>query len=1101
MKKKLLKTLGFMSQLVLTMMLIFAITANVMYANTADAQNIKAVFVQVESQKATVSELFKLVEEQTEFSFLYNPNLLRNLDKELLNHEQETSLFELLVSVSNQTGLWFRQINSTIAVNTKNVWPDVSLEEIVKPDIEISGRVIDAETKQPLIGVNLLVEGTGIGTATNDEGYFELSVPDDATTLIVSYLGFITQEVFLTTETEYLIELVPDSEFLDEVVVVAYGVQRKSDVTGSISSAREDDFNKGVVANPGQLLQGVVAGVNVTNVSGEPGAAQNVIIRGVGSLRSGTTPLYVIDGFVLDNTSTGVANNPFNFINPNDIQSIEILKDASAAALYGARASNGVVVITTKKAQRGVSSLMISTSAAISSIANKMDVFTANQFRTQVPAVGGTLVDQGANTDWQDELTQNAMTQNINASMSGGASNNFNYFASVGVQSQEGILQNNDLNRYSGRLNLSQTALKGRLNVDYHLNAVRTENLRPDNSAMVVDMLQLNPTIPVFTNGEPTLLDEMLNPVLRYDIYLDEAINNRILANISPSLEIVNGLVYKLNIGVDYSVTNRDVQYMPYQLLEGFETGRLTTSNIKNTNQLIENTLSYKLENGVHNATILAGHSYQQFEYDGTSISQEGFTDNGIEPRYQDQVSTESMPTTISSAASKDELQSFFGRLDYAFDGKYLATATFRADGSSKFGSNNRYGYFPSFALGWNIAREDFLASDFINTLKLRASWGQTGNQEIPGKITQASFTESRSNDDTYPLDPDDENLEDYPYGTIFTRLANPDLQWEVSTQTNVGVDFEFFDYRIFGSVEYYNKVSDNILLEVVPADPIQPTSTYWTNINDMEIQNSGLELTLQYRSPSTSAFKYSIGGNLSTINNEVVNSPFEVLTTGAASGAGQTGATINGYINGEPIGAFYMLEFNGIGGDGLNSFVDQDGNGEILENDRVVVGSALPKLLYGIQLNFEYNDLGLSLNFNGASGHKIYNHTAMSLFSNSNLANNFNTTDFATEFANEDITNSNTVSTRYLEDGDYLRLNNATLSYNIKPSLIGLQGVIQNARLTVTGQNLFVISGYSGFDPEVNTGSSTGGIQTFGIDRFTYPSARTFMFGLDVSF
>lgn len=969
-------------------------------------------------------------------------------------------------------------------------------------DRPISGTVVDAETGEPLAGVNILVSGTTTGTATDAEGRFRLTVPDDAAVLEVSYLGYIDRDVQLSdSRSEYQIELEPESELLDELMVVAYGEQRKSDITGSISSAKAEDFNQGVVVNPGQLIQGVVAGVNVTSASGEPGAEQDVIIRGVGSLRSGTKPLYVIDGFTLDNSSTGVANNPLNFLNPEDIESIEVLKDASATALYGARAANGVVVITTKEGEVGDTRMSLSTSTSLSSIANKIDVFSAEEFRNQVPRAGGTLDDFGANTDWQDALSQTALSNEINFSLSGAASERFNYFASLGVQNQEGILKENNLERYSGRLNMNQSALDGRLTVDYRINAVHTENLRPDNRAMVVDMLQLNPTIPVFTDGSPTPLDNMLNPVRRYDLYLDEAINNRILANIAPSLEITDGLVYKLNLGVDYSATDRDVQTSPFALLEGFENGSLSNFNNKNTNSLVENTLTYQLDRRVHSATLLAGHSYQQFRIEQRITSMEGFSDNGVEPRFQDQISTEITPTSTNAVAEKNKLQSFFGRLNYTYNDTYLLTATMRADGSSKFGDNNKYGYFPSFALGWNLANESFFSVSFVDALKLRASWGQTGNQGIPNKITKLSFTESRSGNNTYPLSDEANNLDQYPFGTIFTRLANPNIQWEVSTQTDVGIDFELFNSRLLGTLDYYNKVSDNILLEVVPADPVQPTSTFWTNIPEMEIRNTGIELSLEHRSSPSADFQYSIGGNISTVQNEVVNSPFAVLTTGAAQGAGQTGATINGYINGEPIGAFYMLEHDGIREDGLNRFVDRNGDGEILENDRFVAGSALPSLLFGLQLNLDYKDFGLGLNFNGASGHEIYNHTAMSIFNRGNLAESFNTTDFATEFPNEVPTNSNTVSTRYLEDGDYIRLNSATLSYNIRPELIGLDGTIRNLEVTLTGQNLFLITRYSGFDPEVNTGTTLDGIQTFGIDRFTYPSARTFQVGLNLSF
>lgn len=966
----------------------------------------------------------------------------------------------------------------------------------------VTGTVTDSQTGELLPGVNIVIQGSGnLGTSTDADGAFELNVPSLDESLIISFVGYRTKVVEINGRESLDIAITPQILESDELTVVAYGVQRKSDITGSISSVREKDFNKGITMNPGELLQGVVAGVNVTAASGEPGASQDIIIRGVGSLRSGSQPLFVVDGFMLDNSGTGVANNPLNFLNPSDIESIEVLKDASATALYGSRASNGVVSITTKRGEQGTTSMTLSTSASLSSLANKIDVFSADEFRNQVPAAGGTLDDFGADTDWQDELTQTAVSNDINFSLGGSATDNVNYFASLGVQNQEGILKESNLERYSGRLNLSQTGLNGRFDVEYRVNAVHTENLRPNNSAIISDMLQLNPTIPATTNGSPTSLDNRLNPIRRNGLYLDEAVNNRIIANVAPSLEILDGLQYKLQLGIDYSATNRDVQMSPFSQLEGFENGRLTTINTQNTNSLIENTLTYLFDINAHSVDFLAGHSFQRFRLEQTRTDMEGFTENGIEPRFQDQVSTSNRPTNFNSSAEENKLQSFFGRANYSYDSKYLLTATIRADGSSKFGENNQYGYFPSFALGWNIDRERFFNISFVDNLKLRASWGQTGNQEIPSKITQLSFNESRSGNNTYPLDPNATTLDQYPFGTIFTRLANPDIQWEVSTQTDVGLDFELFNSRLIGSLDYFNKVSDNILLEIVPFDPIQPTSTFWTNIPDMEIQNSGIELTLEYRHFVSNNLQYSIGGNITSNRNEVQNSPFSVLTTGAAIGAGQTGATINGYINGESIGAFYMLEHDGIGEDGLNRFVDRNGDGEILDDDRFVAGSALPDLLFGVQFNVDYRDFGLGLKFNGASGHQIYNHTAMTLFQKGSLAESFNTTDFATEFPNEAPTNSNTVSTRYLEDGDYIRLNNATLSYNLRPDRVGLQGLFRNLELTLTGQNLFTITKYSGYDPEVNTGSSISGIQTFGIDRFTYPTARTFSLGLNLSF
>lgn len=972
----------------------------------------------------------------------------------------------------------------------------------------VSGTVTD-EAGVALPGATVVEKGTINGVTTDIDGNFAIEVGADAI-LEVSYLGYSLKEVPVDGRSAIEIQLAPDAAQLDDVVVVGYGTQRRSDVTGAIASVESEDFNKGVVTNPGELLQGKMAGVNITANSGEPGASQNVIIRGIGSLRSGTQPLYVVDGFLLDNSSTGVATNPLNFLNPSDIASIDVLKDASATAVYGSRASNGVVVITTKRGRAGKTEMNLSLSAAASSMSNLIDVFNADEFRTQVVASGGALEDYGGNTDWQDELSQTGISKNLNFSMSGAASEKFSYFTSVGYQNQEGILKNSGLERYSGKLNINQKAFDGRLSIDYNLTASRTTNLRPSINSTVSDMLGLNPTVPTYTDGEPTLLNtNQLNPITRYNIYSDDAANNRIMATIAPSLEIIEGLTYKLNFGVDYSTTDRDQQYIPYTSVvneSNVSDGDVVTNMSSNSNQLIENTLTYNWNSGVHGLVVLAGHSYQKFRDVTRQFSYRGFADNAVEPIYQDQSSSDEYPTSVNSMAIENELQSYFGRVNYSYDDRYLLTATFRADGSSKFGENRKYGYFPSFAFGWNIINEDFMENSVFDNLKLRASWGQTGNQEIPSKITLASYSENRlitgaGSSDTYPINTGSSSIADYPYGIVYTRLANPDLQWEVSTQIGAGIDFTLFNYRLSGTLDYFNKESSNILLEVVPVDPVEPTSTYWRNIDDMRIQNNGFELALDYSSDAARDFSFNIGGNITYIRNKVKDSPYSVLTTGAAQGAGQTGATINGYINDEPIGAFYLFQFDGIGEDGLNAFRDTNGDGEILDNDRIVPGSAIPKFIYAYYLNFRYKAFDLGFNFNGVAGNKVYNHTKMSLFTKAQLSRSNNSTDFAMQYPNESIANSNTVSTRFLENGSFLRLNNVTLAYTLSSAKIGMGNTFQNIRISLTGQNLFVVSDYSGFDPEVNTGSTSGGIQTFGIDYFTYPKARTFLLGLNLSF
>ncbi|MBM1105079.1 TonB-dependent receptor [Aurantibacter crassamenti] len=972
----------------------------------------------------------------------------------------------------------------------------------------VDGNVTD-EYGTPLPGASVVEQGTSNGTTTDFDGNFTIEVANQNAILEISYLGYNTLDLPLNGQNSISTQLSEDATQLEDVVVIGYGTQKKSDVTGSIASVKSEDFNQGVVANPGQLLQGKVSGVNITNVSGEPGASQNVIIRGVGSLRSGTAPLYVIDGFVISSNDIGMGTSPLNFINPQDIASMDVLKDASATAIYGARAANGVIMITTKKGKAGKAEMELSVSTAMSSIAKKMDVFNADEFRQQVPAAGGTLDDQGGNTDWQDTLTRTGITKNVNLSMSGGVSEKFSYFLSGGVSDQQGIFYNSDLKRYSGRVKLNQKAFDGKLNVDFNLTASKTINERPDIGSTIVSMLQLNPTSSAYdSNGNIAVLEGasglILNPLQRNEIYLDEASSNRILANITPSLELVKGLTYKVNLGVDYSMTNRDIQNMPYTLGEGLFMGTLNTISTENSNYLIENTLNYKLDYEKHSITLLAGHSYQETIFERKNINfQGGFANNGIEPRYQDQSSTDVTATTIASTATIDELQSYFGRLNYSYADKYLFTGTLRADGSSRFGANNKYGYFPSVALGWNIYKEDFLAdSDLISNLKLRASWGQTGNQNgIASKASYASYNDSKGDNDTYPLDGTESSLDDYPYGTIAVRTANPDLKWEVVTQANIGLDFAFFNGSLTGTIDYFNKVTNDVILFATTPDPINPTEKYWTNFPDMKVKNNGYEVALDYRGNISEDFTYNLGGNVSFIDNVVEGSIYSVITSGAAQGAGQTGATINGYINNEPIGAFYMKDFIGIGEDGLNQFSDVVADGVSLDNDRIVPGSALPNLLYAFYLNFNYKKFDLGFNFNGVSGNKIFNHTTMSLFNKGQLVNNLNTTDFSVAYPNESTTNSNDVSTRYLEDGSFLRLNNASLGYSLEPSIIGLDKWVNNIRFNITGQNLFTITDYSGYDPEVNTGSQIDQIQTFGIDRYRYPTARTFMFGLNVSF
>lgn len=963
------------------------------------------------------------------------------------------------------------------------------VQGVLAQNTPISGNVTGSDG-QPIPGVSVVVKGTTVGASTDIDGKFQLEIPSDAQTLVFSFVGLTAQEIAIDGKSVFNITMQEDAIGIEEVVAIGYGSQKKKDITGAVSSVRSENFNKGVATSPGQLLQGKVSGVNVTSSSGAPGSGQRITIRGQGTIRQGSGPLFVIDGFPIGMAGTGSGSSPLNFINPEDIETMDVLKDASATAIYGSRGANGVILITTKKGKSGISQVSISSNVGISTIAKKIPVFGADEFRKQVVGVGGILEDRGANTDWQDELTQTAITNDHNLIMSGGT-DKLTYRASLGYLDQEGIVINTGIKRYSGRVSATQELMGGRLNIDFNLNSTIEKGENAHMGTVVSNMLSFNPTYPAYdSNGEPTKYPDIINPLDQANLYTDFSESRKMIVNIAPSFEIVDGLVYKLNLGYENRSSESDNQEMPST--DPYIEGRLQQGFFNGTNTLVENYLTYIADFGDHNISLLGGYSYQKTDERSRSWNIIEFEPNGIEPRYNPGLGQQLdlSQNRPSGWARINELQSYFGRATYNYQGKYMLTGTVRVDGSSKFGGNNKYGTFPSFAAGWRISEEAFMDSSPFTNLKLRAGWGQTGNQEIPAKITKESYQSSTDGKVSYPLS----ETGPYPVGTVYTRLANPDIQWEVSTQTNIGLDFGLLDGALSGTIDYFHKKSTNILVEVAAFDPISPAPTYWTNVDGMNIINKGLEVALDYQHRNDNGFSYSVGANATFIDNVVEDSPFSVLTTGAASGSGQTGATINGMINGYPIGSFHMLKFTGIGSDGLSTYEGGDKN-------PMVVGSALPDVMYNFYATMNYKKFDLSLNFNGVSGNEIYNHTAMNKFYKGQLATSNNVIAKAIEYPDEAITNAALVSTRYLEDGSFFRLNNMTLGYTFDTQAMGIGSWAKDLRLSFTGQNLFVITNYSGFDPEVNQDKSKGGIQSFGIDDNGYPKARTFVIGLNVTF
>ncbi|MFI2742450.1 SusC/RagA family TonB-linked outer membrane protein [Zhouia sp. PK063] len=977
-------------------------------------------------------------------------------------------------------------------LNEKNILHKVEVQQT------ITGVVVDNEGL-PLAGANVMVKGTTKGSTTNFDGEFTIDA-SNGQTLIVSYLGFKTKEV-IVDGTNLKIQLALDSSKLDEVVVVGYGKQTKKDLTGAVSQLSTEDFKKGVNISPDNLIQGKVAGVRVVSSSGEPGAGVDVSIRGIGSIRSGSTPLFVVDGVPLSNDNVSAegpdfglgnssAKNPLNFLNTSDIASITVLKDASAAAIYGARGSNGVVIITTKKGQKGDATFSIDSYTSVASVMKKIDVLSASEYRN---AIKDPSYDHGGNTDWQDELFRDAITQNHNFSFNK-ATDSGSYYASLSYMGQEGIVETSDFKRTTARLNAEESFLDNkRLKVKMNLTASEIHERGIPNGAdagsdgqVIIHALMANPTRTVFDeDGNYTNfnMNAHYNPMYLLHIYDDHTQTLRVLGNIETTFRIFDGLEYKFNYGIDRSVSERNSTIYP-NVTDRTTLGAYVQNNLDSQSTLLEHYLTYNFNINKSNFEILGGFSYQKFDFSGTTFSLTNINEMGTGVAPEDNPGYSGTPLTPSGFAQENELQSYFGRVNYNFDNKYLVTASLRADGSTRFGDNKKYGYFPSFAIGWNIDRENFLKENSkIDQLKLRASWGQTGNQEVPNKITQASYSQSPAGG--YYLY-NDKNLIN---GITVNRTANPDLQWEVVTQFNAGIDFSLLNSKIYGSLDYYNKTTTNAILNI-PSQPLSPTTTVWENI-DGKIVNKGFEFMLGSQLVHTGDFSWSADVNGATLNNKIKDLPVSELYSGSIAGPGLSGVSANIYKSGYEAGSFYMLKHLGYDENGNDIFEDTNKDGVINSDDRQIFEGALPNFTFGINTNLNYKRFDLGLSFIGQTGGLIVNNTNLALNIN-NLASDRNVLS-KYYYGGANTANTPQLSTLYLEKSDFLRLNNVRLGYSFNVDNLNW---IKSFNLYISAQNVFTITGYSGFDPLINSPRSSGGNQSLGVDYTTYPTSKSYMIG-----
>jgi TonB-linked SusC/RagA family outer membrane protein len=972
---------------------------------------------------------------------------------------------------------------------------------------EVTGKVVDG-TGSGLPGVTVLVPGTTNGTGTGGDGTFRIQVPATATKLSFSFVGYATQQVDITGKNTISVTLKDDAQALGDVVVVGYGSVQKSDLTGAVSTLGPKDFNKGTFTSPDQLLQGRTSGVQITQNSGQPGGASTIRIRGNSAVTGTGQPLYVVDGVPLDgrsarpglNTAFGDSpdSNPLNFLNPADIESLTVLKDASATAIYGSRAAYGVVLITTKRGKVGDAKLDIGVSGGFSNIMRRIDVLNAEQYRQALTYYGAPSTnDKGQSNDALGAILQTAPLQNYSAALSGG-NENARYRLSVGYLDQKGIVKKTGFQKYSANFVTNVKFLESkRLGIDANITASQTrEQLAPITNngdfrgSLIGQALQWNPTDSLYNDkGRPVarIGDQLINPVAQQAYYNDNSRVTTALASISPYYKFNDWLEYRALVAVNYSTGIRrtsidqrlnisDYQQLGYAAIGTNELLTQQMTHTLNFNKKLTTDLSLN---------ALVGYEYTKFGYSGTNMSgrgpantdgsPKGFGAYGLDYTNYIQYSNPSGRLISSFVDPVTELQSFFGRAILNYKERYLLTATLRADGSTKFGDNNKYGYFPSISAAWDISQEEFLKSKYeaLNQLKLRVGYGRTGNQEFPAGSARDQFVFLPNNG-----------------GISRTTNANADLKWQSDEQYNAGIDVALFNNRVTLTADYFYKRTTDLLYPNIPGFPAAPggSSVVWQNLQG-NIVNKGVELLLGVTAVDGPRFGLNFNANATFVRNNVSGlPPTLIIQTGTLSGQGLSGVLSETIQNGQPLNGFYLPTYNGINPTtGLyNDFTAAS-----------YVGNPNPTTIAGLSTTIRYAKLSLTANFNGVFGNKIYNNTFNSVLNVSQIrgGRNISLSEYQSG-VKESLSNAVTPSTRFLESGNFVKLSNVTLSY----ALGDLAKVFKGANVFAIGQNLFVITKYRGFDPEVNTNKASGVVPSAGIDYTGYPTARTFTFGVNFS-
>lgn len=1079
------------------------------YAGNAHSQNAK---VSIRMNNVKLDKILNEIENQTDYLFIYNNQV--DINKITSVKVKNEAVAQVLDRILSGTGINY-ELEGTHIILTTEAIKDLHAQQQAKT---VTGTVTDV-SGEPIIGANIRIKGTTTGTITDIDGNFSIEA-EPQSVIEVSYIGYLTQETVINNQKSIRFLLKEDTKTLDEVVVIGYGVQKKADLTGSVANINTEKLNTQSNANIGQALQGKIAGVDIVSQGGAPGSGTRIMVRGIGTLNN-AFPLYIVDGMYM---------NSIDHINPNDIASIDVLKDASSAAIYGSRAANGVIIVTTKEGSNteGKPIIDLSVNLGISTASKFLDMLDAKGWAEVTTiarqAIGKPALDMATDlankpdNDWQDIMFRPALMQNYNLAVKGGGKYS-TYYTGLGYFNQDGIVKGTNYQRYNiqSKNDYKRGIFSAGTNliISFSHDKPLHQELR---GGMIGTILQSVPTLEKYDDtregGYGGTYGDVVNiphPLAIIDDNIMDRYNEnvKIFANLYAQIELFKGLKYKLNLTPDFSFERYKNYLNKYDF--GLATNsitQLTERQRRRRNILVENLLTFDRTFGEHKISALAGYTYQDSRFRHIQAYGEGL------PQGLEEIDAATTNRSNEGNSWRSVLTSILGRVFYSYQNKYLFTATIRRDGSSKFGKNNRYGYFPSFSLGWNVAEEKFMENvHWLDQLKLRGGYGVLGNQEIDNYQYSSTITTGIN----YP-DGNGGLLQ----GAFPKNFANPDIKWEETAMTNVGIDFMAFNNRLSLTADYYVKNTKDILLTV----PI-PISSGGANDpirNAGKIRNNGFEFNLGWMDQPNPDISYGIN-LIGSFNKN------KVIAMGSESGSIKGGSTNQNITTSEtkagyPIGGYWLIstagyfnsqeEVDAYAKDGKKiqpaaepgdiKFVDANNDGVINDDDRVFQGSPFPDFTFALNGNMRYKNFDLSIGLQGVLGNKIYNATRQTL-EDVTKGSNFlaSCLDYWTpENKNAshprltwDDPNRNTraESDRYLENGSYLRLRSVQLGYTFPQTWF--KGAIQHARVYINAENLFTITSYSGYSPDVNADNAN----YRGFDNFIYPTNRTFMLGLNVTF